>query len=172
MDAAVPADRRNCRDGRGRSSGRSAAAACGERIPKKLAGLDIGRRATPAQKTQVVQTLRQRHSLDILLSITQLPRTTFYYHLKRMNRPDLPSGDHSHLPRNQRKVWLSPHSNRTPQPQFFLNHKTVQRLMKELGLVCCARIKNSYKGEVGKIAPNLLNRDFHTEMQIRSGSRM
>ena len=25
-------------------------------------------------------------------------------------------------------------------------------------------MKNSYKGEVGKIAPNLLNCDFHTEM--------
>ena len=34
--------------------------------------------------------------------------------------------------------------------------------MKELGLVCYVRIKKyrSYKGEVGKIAPNLLNRDF------------
>ncbi len=46
-----------------------------------------------------------------------------------------------------------------------LNHKTVQRLMKELGLICHVRIKKyrSYKGEVGKIAPNLLNRDFHAE---------
>ena len=46
-----------------------------------------------------------------------------------------------------------------------LNHKTVQRLMKELGLVCCVRVKKyrSYKGEVGKIAPNLLNRNFHAE---------
>ena len=46
-----------------------------------------------------------------------------------------------------------------------LNHKTVQRLMKELGLVCRVRTKRyrSYKGEVGKIAPNLLNRDFHAE---------
>ena len=46
-----------------------------------------------------------------------------------------------------------------------LNHKTVQRLMKELGLVCRVRMKKyrSYKGEVGKIAPNLLKRDFHTE---------
>ena len=46
-----------------------------------------------------------------------------------------------------------------------LNHKTVQRLMKELGLVCRVRMKKyrSYKGEVGKIAPNLLNRDFHAE---------
>ena len=48
---------------------------------------------------------------------------------------------------------------------FLLNHKTVQRLMKELGLVCRVRMKKyrSYKGEVGKIAPNLLNRDFHAE---------
>ena len=48
---------------------------------------------------------------------------------------------------------------------FSLNHKTVQRLMRELGLVCRVRMKkyHSYKGEVGKIAPNLLNRDFHAE---------
>ena len=46
-----------------------------------------------------------------------------------------------------------------------LNHKTVQRLMKELGLVCCVRVKKyrSYKGEVGRIAPNLLSRNFHAE---------
>ena len=36
--------------------------------------------------------------------------------------------------------------------------------MKELGLVCYIRMKNSYKGEVGKIAPNLLNRGVYTEM--------
>ena len=48
---------------------------------------------------------------------------------------------------------------------FSVNHKTVQRLMKELGLVCRVRMKKyrSYKGEVGKIAPNLLNRDFRAE---------
>lgn len=46
-----------------------------------------------------------------------------------------------------------------------LNHKTVQKLMKELGLVCRVRIKKyrSYKGEVGKIAANLLNRNFTAE---------
>ena len=46
-----------------------------------------------------------------------------------------------------------------------LNHKTVQRLMKELGLSCRVKMKKyrSYKGEVGKIAPNLLNRDFNAE---------
>ena len=37
--------------------------------------------------------------------------------------------------------------------------------MQKLGLVCRVRMKkyHSYKGEVGKIAPNLLNRNFHAE---------
>ena len=37
--------------------------------------------------------------------------------------------------------------------------------MKEPGLVCRVRMKKycSYKGEIGKIAPNLLNRDFHAD---------
>ena len=48
---------------------------------------------------------------------------------------------------------------------FSMNHKTVQRLMKELGLVCRVRIKKyrSYKGEMGQIAPNLLERNFEAE---------
>ncbi len=35
--------------------------------------------------------------------------------------------------------------------------------MKEMGLFCMVRMKKyrSYKGDVGKIAPNLLNRDFY-----------
>ena len=123
-----------------RSAGRSPAAACGERLPKKLASLGFGRRATPAQKTLVVQKLRQRHSLDILLSIAQLPRATFYYHLKRMqnrqtNMHPLKEEITAILPRKQGAVRLSPHYNRTcSKRKFSLNHKTVQRLMKELGL--------------------------------------
>lgn len=48
---------------------------------------------------------------------------------------------------------------------FSYNHNTVQRLMKEQGLVCRVRIKKyrSYKREVGKIAPNLLKREFCAE---------
>ena len=39
-------------------------------------------------KTLVVQKLRQKHALSILLSIAQLPRATFYYHLKQMQKED------------------------------------------------------------------------------------
>ena len=55
---------------------------------KKLASLGFGRRVTPAQRTHVVQKLRQRHNLKLLLSIAQQPRAAFYYHLKRMNGKD------------------------------------------------------------------------------------
>lgn len=43
-----------------------------------------------------------------------------------------------------------------------VNHKRVQRLMNELGLKSKVRPKRykSYKGEVGKIAENTLNREF------------
>ena len=46
---------------------------------------------------------------------------------------------------------------------YIINHKTVQRLMKQLNLKCMVRIKKyrSYHGQVGEIAPNLINRDFH-----------
>ena len=55
---------------------------------------------------------------------------------------------------------------------FCLNHKTVQKLMKESGLKCMVRMKKyrSYRGEVGKVAPNLLARDFRAEGdRIRNG---
>lgn len=45
---------------------------------------------------------------------------------------------------------------------FHINHKTVQRLMSKLNLKCMVRVKkySSYRGEVGKIATNLLERNF------------
>lgn len=46
---------------------------------------------------------------------------------------------------------------------YAINHKTVQRLTKVLNLKCMVRVKKyrSYKGEIGKIATNLINRDFN-----------
>ena len=46
-----------------------------------------------------------------------------------------------------------------------VNHKTIQRLMADLQLKSCVRVKKyrAYKGEVGKIAPNVLERQFDAE---------
>lgn len=47
-----------------------------------------------------------------------------------------------------------------------VNHKKIQRIMKELGLKCLVRMKKykSYKGTVGKIASNILDRNFTAEV--------
>ena len=118
--------------GRRRFACRSAATESGERIPKKLASLGFGRRATPAQKTQVVQKLRQKYSLEILLSIAQLPKATFYYHLKKSIQPDkyqenkdvITAIYHENKGRyGYRRITVELHNRNIP-----LNHKTVQRL--------------------------------------------
>lgn len=48
---------------------------------------------------------------------------------------------------------------------FQTNHKLVMKIMKQEHLTCRVRMKkyHSYKGDVGKIAPNLVNRDFHAD---------
>ncbi|EPH93037.1 hypothetical protein D922_02240 [Enterococcus faecalis 06-MB-DW-09] len=45
---------------------------------------------------------------------------------------------------------------------YSINHKTVRKLMSQMGLTCQIRIKRykSYKGTVGKIAKNVLKRKF------------
>jgi transposase InsO family protein len=123
----------------------------------------------PAQKTQVVQKLRQKYSLNLLLSIAQLPRATFYYHLKGMRSPDKYEVAKAEITaiyyENKGRYGYRRVTAELHKRDIKLNHKTVQRLMKELGLVCRVRMKKyrSYKGEVGKIAPNLINRNFVAE---------
>ncbi|WP_223200874.1 IS3 family transposase, partial [Listeria monocytogenes] len=54
-------------------------------------------------------------------------------------------------------------SNLTFNPGFVINHKRVQGLMKSMGLTARIRRKRkyaSYKGEVGKKADNLIQRQF------------
>lgn len=48
---------------------------------------------------------------------------------------------------------------------FNINHKTVRRLMKELKVQCFVRVQKykSYKGTVGKVCDNLLNRNFKAD---------
>ena len=113
--------------------------------------------------------LRQEFSLTILLDIAQLPRATFYYHPKRMKRVDKYETAKQEITaiyhENKGRYGYRRITDVLRSRGFAVNHKTVQRLMKELGLICRVRIKKyrSYKGEVGKVAPNLLNRDFHAD---------
>jgi len=54
---------------------------------------------------------------------------------------------------------------------YVINHKKVQRLMKALGLMCAKFTRKSryrsYKGTVGKVAKNRLNRRFKTSIRLQ-----
>lgn len=95
-----------------------------------------------------------------------MARSVFYYHLKRLKADDKYSIEkkeinniyHEHKGRYGYRRITAEMRNR----KFVINHKTVKRLMDELGLKCKIRkVKyRSYKGEIGKIAPNVIERDF------------
>lgn len=117
----------------------------------------------------MIQKLRQTYPLALLLSIAQLPRATFYYHLKQNCKQDKYSVVKEQITaiysENKGRYGYRRITDELHNRGYIINHKTVQRLMKELGIICRVRMKKyrSYKGEVGNIAPNLLERNFIAE---------
>ena len=107
--------------------------------------------------------------MSVLLEIDQLARATFYYHLKQMTCADKYETAKAEITaiyhENKGRYGYRRITDELHNRKIYLNHKTVQRLMKQLGLVCRVRMKKyrSYKGKGGKIAPNLLQRDFHAD---------
>lgn len=92
--------------------------------------------------------------------------STFYYHHSRFNCTDKYSEA-----KKQIQVIFDCHKGRygyrrvtkeLESKGFKLNHKTVKRLMDELGLKSLVRVVkyHSYKGTVGLVAPNLLDQNF------------
>ena len=107
--------------------------------------------------------------MNDLLQLSGLARSTFYYYLKHQNT------DKYEKEKNEILEIFNAHKGRYGYRRilmilrskgYTINHKTVQKLMKTLGLKGKQR-KNekyhSYKGEVGKIADNLLKRNFKAE---------
>ena len=98
-----------------------------------------------------------------------MARSTFYYHLKHGKKKDkykevkdmIYTIFHKHKGRyGYRRITLELRNEGR-----LINHKTVKKLMDELGLKSEVRkVKyRSYKGEVGKTAPNIIDRDFTAE---------
>jgi transposase InsO family protein len=98
--------------------------------------------------------------------VSGMARSSFYYHQKQLRTIDKYKVEkkviseifHQNKGRyGYRRITLELRNR-----GVILNHKTVSKLMKSLGLVCKVRMKKyrSYKGEIGRIAPNILKRDF------------
>lgn len=95
-----------------------------------------------------------------------MARSVFYYHLSRLGEAD----KYSSL-REQVKTIYHRHKGRYGYRRITMelrnqgvvvNHKTVEKLMQQSGIKSLVRAKKyrSYRGQAGKIAPNILKRDF------------
>ncbi len=111
--------------------------------------------------------LRHRFALPLLLQAADLPRSTFYYQSKAKDAAD----QFSVLKARIGEVYAR-HKGRYGYRRVtadlrrsgeLVNHKKVQRLMQTLGLKSLVRPKKyrSYRGDVGRVAPNLLERKFN-----------
>ena len=108
--------------------------------------------------------------LDLLLEVARLPRSTYYYQLKQLDRldkdKDLKAEIQSIFTEHKgnygyRRIHLELRNR-----GFLVNHKRVQRLMNVLNLQARIRQKRKYsshKGDIGKKANNLIQRQFEAE---------
>lgn len=104
-----------------------------------------------------------------MLKLSGIARSTFYYYLKHPNT-DKYECEKQEITKiyiankgryGYRRVFVIMRNN-----GYCINHKTVQKLMRELGLKGKQRKNDkyhSYKGAVGKVADNILARDFHSD---------
>ncbi len=116
----------------------------------------------------MIWELRHEFKVSLLIEIAGLPRSTYYYYEKCQNQRD----KYAEIKEQILEIYAD-NSGRygyrrilaiLKNKGYTINHKTVLKLMNVLGLKGKQR-KNeryrSYKGEVGKIADNLLKRDFN-----------
>ena len=113
--------------------------------------------------------LRHKFDLALLLDLTNMARSSFYYHQKQNRLPDkykeIKELIKTIYQRHKGRYGYRRITDELHNQAIIINHKTVSRLMKVLGLKSLIRVKKykSYKGENGKIAPNILQRNFKAQ---------
>jgi len=125
-------------------------------------------------KVQALIALKADFPLPVLLQAAALARSTFFYHQARIQGPDPQEAikaavteifEKNHGRYGHRRV----HTEMVKQG-WTVAKKTVLKLMRSLDLVCKVRRKkryNSYQGGQGRVAPNVLNREFEADAPNR-----
>ena len=117
-----------------------------------------------------MSSLKSVHALEDLLTVSNIPRSTFYYHAARLDEPEkhealkariVEEFTAHHRRYGHRKIRLRLHQSGWP-----VSRKLVWKLMRQMGLrskVRRGRKYNSYQGTISHIAANVLARQFQTD---------
>lgn len=128
-------------------------------------------RETEKEKiARIITELRSKFSLSLLIQVSGMKRSTFYYTINKEDKDtkndevmnEIISVFYEHKERyGYRRVTLE-----LINRGYSINHKKVLRLMNRMGLYAKTRSRrkySSYKGEVSRVADNIIERNFHSE---------
>jgi len=118
----------------------------------------------------VIWELRREFKVGLLIEIAKIPRSTYYYYSKQFENPK--PDKYAEIKAEIRRIFdenkgrygyrrITQELKKTHK----INHKTVLKLMRQMGIFCRVRMKkyNSFRGEVGRVAPNILERNFKAD---------
>ncbi|MCQ2082830.1 MAG: IS3 family transposase [Lachnospiraceae bacterium] len=126
--------------------------------------------ATQGEKAEVLKELREKgFKLNYLLKAVNMAKSTFYFEI---SKKDVVAEKNQVLTQEIQEIFTENKCRYGVRRVYRelvnrgknVNHKRVQRIMHTMKLIG-KRPKekyHSYKGEVGKVADNIINRDFST----------
>jgi putative transposase len=139
---------------------------------KRIEEAANGRGSTSERKARAIHSLREAYRLKDILEAVDFPKSTYMYWQKRFDRED---PDQTLLASIQqirkentnygyRRIWGALRNQ-----GLVINKKRVQRVIQKYGLQVKtyrkkSRRYNSYKGNIGKVAPNRVHRRFRTSV--------
>lgn len=130
--------------------------------------------ATVQEKVKIVEELRTKYSLSILLDITRMASSVYYYHLKAMRQT---INKYEEVEKEIELLYVKIHKKRCGYHQIYYQLKKqgwvigknkVLQIMRDKGFSKKKAIRwrkyNSYEGNLGINIPNIMNQDFKTTM--------
>ncbi|MEE3743664.1 IS3 family transposase, partial [Streptococcus dysgalactiae] len=131
--------------------------------------------ATQGEKASIVKELKEKgYHIKYLLKAVNLAKSTYYFEIGKIDAVALRNEEllneiKSIFDSNKSRYGVRRVYQELINRGYKVNHKRVQRLMHKEGLLG-KRPKekyHSYKGEVGKIADNIIARNFSTTAPLQ-----
>ena len=131
--------------------------------------------ATQGEKVAIIKELREQgYQLKYLLKAMGMPKSTYYFEINKVDaveerNKELVVEIQQIFSSNKGRYGVRRVHRELINRGYTVNHKRVQRLMHENGLFG-KRPKekyHSYRGEIGKVADNIIDRDFSTTAPLQ-----
>ena len=99
--------------------------------------------------------MKPNHALNDLLRVAKMPRSSFYYKEIKRNYHEVKEAILSLYKKNRKRDGYRPMTFKLRQMGFNLNHKTVLKLMNELGIHSIYAKKDMENVEKHRILPRI-----------------